>query len=440
MFEPPSLALILIAVALALLPCAQAENKPKDEFEAVLSATLSPYAGKSVHGVDASTLTHKVMCGYQGWFNCEGDGANRGWVHWTKAKGEPAPANVKVDLWPDVSELGDDEKFNTAFHHSDGRSAQVFSSYKKATVLRHFEWMAQNGIDGVFVQRFVAGAGSPSFQLHNNTVLANCREGANLHGRTYALMYDLSGLGAGRMDEVIDDWRRLRLRMKLCDDPAYLHHKGKPVVTVWGVGFNDKRAYSLEECRRLVDFLKNDKEAGGCTVMLGVPTYWREMKNDAMHDPLLHEIIAMADIVSPWTVGRYHTPEQAVKYANAQVTPDIAWCREHHLDYIPVLFPGFSWHNMYGSNNAIPRLRGEFMWTQFRALKQAGADMLYVAMFDEVDEGTAIFKCTNDVPLASEAPFVSFEGLPSDYYLRLTGEGAKMLRGALPADSPLPKP
>ena len=425
---------LLAIVGLLFCHDSSAADKPSAEFEAALAATLKPYEGKSVHGVDATTLTNKVLCGYQGWFNCEGDGANRSWVHWTKGKGTPSQANVKVDLWPDVSELGEDEKFNTEFHHADGKVAQVFSSYKRPTVLRHFQWMEQSGIDGVFVQRFVGGAKSPSFQLHNNTVLANCREGANLHGRTYALMYDLSGLGAGRMDEVIEDWQRLRTRMKLCDDPAYLHHKGKPVVTVWGIGFNDKRAYTLAECRRLVEFLKKD----GCTVMLGVPTYWRELKNDSMPDPALHEILALADIVSPWTVGRYHTPEQATKHAEKLVKPDIAWCAERHLDYLPVLFPGFSWHNMYGSNNAIPRLKGEFLWTQFRTLKQAGATMLYVAMFDEVDEGTAIFKCTNDVP--TESPFVTYEGLPSDYYLKLTGAGAKMLRGELPADTPLPKP
>src|ERR1043165_7657217 len=91
--------------------------------------------------VDASTLNGKVMCGYQGWFNCEGDGAGRGWVHWTKGRGQPSPKNVKVDLWPDVSELGADERFDTQFKNADGRPAQVFSSFKKATVLRHFEWM-----------------------------------------------------------------------------------------------------------------------------------------------------------------------------------------------------------------------------------------------------------------------------------------------------------
>ncbi|MDB6119179.1 MAG: hypothetical protein JWO08_2960 [Verrucomicrobiaceae bacterium] len=429
-----SLALPLCAALCLCLQGHAADTKPNPELEATIAKTMVPYAGKSVHGVDASTLTGKVMCGYQGWFNCEGDGASRSWVHWTKGKGVPSPQNVKVDLWPDLSEMGADEKFNTEFHHQDGRVAQVFSSYKKPTVLRHFQWMKDYGIDGVFVQRFVGGARSPSFQTHNNTVLAHCREGANLHGRTYALMYDLSGLGAGKMEEVMDDWHSLRTRMKLCDDPAYLHHKGKPVVTVWGIGFNDKRAYTLEECRTLIQFLKDV----GCTVMIGVPTYWLEQKNDTVKDTTLHEIMALADIVSPWTVGRFGTPEQAAKHAEKLVKPDIAWCQQHKLDYLPVLFPGFSWQNMYGTQNAIPRLKGEFLWTQFKALKNAGATMFYVAMFDEVDEGTAIFKCTNDVPV--ESPFVTYEGLPSDYYLRLTGEGAKMLRGELPADSPLPKP
>ena len=46
----------------------------------------------------------------------------------------------------------------------------------------------------------------------------------------------------------------------------------------------------------------------------------------------------------------------------------------------------------------IPRCGGRFFWSQIVAAKRAGAEMLYVAMFDEVDEGTAIFKCTNDPP------------------------------------------
>jgi len=42
---------------------------------------LVPYDGPSVRGVDTRTLTGKGMTGYQGWFNCEGDGAGLGWPH-----------------------------------------------------------------------------------------------------------------------------------------------------------------------------------------------------------------------------------------------------------------------------------------------------------------------------------------------------------------------
>ena len=426
----------LTLVLAGFLPCLAGAADSAKTREEVLAATLKPYTGPTIKGVDTSSLTGKVMCGYQGWFNCEGDGAQRGWVHWIKDKGVPSPENIKVDLWPDVTELTAGERFDTAFKHRDGRVAQVFSSFKQATVLRHFQWMREYGIDGAFVQRFVAGAQSSSFQLQNNTVLAHCREAANLNGRAYALMYDLSGLGADRMKEVLEDWQALRTRMKLTEDAAYLKHKGKPLVAVWGVGFNDKRAYTLAECRHLVEALKAD----GCAVMLGIPTYWRELKNDAVADPALHEILQLADVISPWTVGRYSSPEQAARHVAKVTQADLEWCGQRGLDYLPVVFPGFSWHNMYGAPvNAIPRLQGQFLWSQFKQNVNAGAKMIYVAMFDEVDEGTAIFKCTNDVPASDQTPFVTYEDLPSDYYLRLTGYGAKLLRGELPADAPLPK-
>ena len=55
-----------------------------------------------------------------------------------------------------------------------------------------------------------------------------------------------------------------------------------------------------------------------------------------------------------------------------------------------------------------------------------------VAMFDEVDEGTAIFKCTNDRSTGGGAAFLTYEGLPSDHYLKLVGEAGKLLRDELP--------
>ncbi|MDP7017500.1 MAG: sulfatase-like hydrolase/transferase, partial [Pirellulaceae bacterium] len=92
--------------------------------------------------VDPSTLRGKVMVGYQGWFNCEGDGSNLGWTHWARNRNRPfGPGNVTVDLWPDVSELDSDERYTTGFQHADGSPGQVFSSANRKTVLRHFRWM-----------------------------------------------------------------------------------------------------------------------------------------------------------------------------------------------------------------------------------------------------------------------------------------------------------
>jgi hypothetical protein len=428
----------LFWVAAIVSACAHAAvyaQSPPLTREAVEAETLRPYPGPSVRGVDVSTLEGKVMCGYQGWFNAEGDGAERGFVHWTKRRGPLASGNAKIDLWPDLSELGSEERFPTGFKHADGRAAEVFSSFKRPTVLRHFEWMREYGIDGAFVQRFIVDLRDPRGLRHNNTVLGHCREGANRSGRAYAVMYDLSGLGAGRIQQVMDDWRGLRTRMRVTDDPAYLHHRGHPLVAVWGVGFNDGRAYSLGECRSLVQFLKDD----GCSVMLGVPTGWRDRTRDAIDDPVLHEVLELSEVVSPWTVGRYRTPTEARRHGEKTWQPDLAWCAQHKIDFLPVVFPGFSWFNMKGKAfDSIPRLKGEFLWSQFAAAKRAGATMLYLAMFDEVDEGTAIFKCANDVPVADNTKFLTYEGLPGDFYLRLAGNGAKLLRGELPITDTVP--
>lgn len=407
--------------------------------QAVIEKTMTPYQGPSVKGVNPKTLTGKVMCGYQGWFGAEGDGIGRGWYHWSGPNGF-RPGSCKIDLWPDVSELDPDERYATAFRHADGRPAEVFSSFNRKTVLRHFRWMREYGIDGVFVQRFAVEVFHPAGLRQFNVVLQHCREGANRNGRTYAVMYDLSGMGAGQMPRVMEDWKLLVDRMQITRDPAYLHHRGKPVVAVWGFGFSDGRKYTLQEGLELVRFLKEDPRYGGCTVMLGVPTYWRTLERDCVNDPAMHELIRRADIVSPWTVGRYTNPKQAADYAQRTLAEDLRWCREHQLEYLPVVFPGFSWHNMFPNSplNAIPRLGGQFLWTQYVEAKRAGATMIYQAMFDEVDEGTAIFKCTNDPPVG-ESQFLTYEGLPSDHYLKLVGAAARMLRGEIPATDEMPK-
>jgi hypothetical protein len=423
-------------------------SKPVLLFVIALMATAGAPPAQAAESdgrrVDPSTLTGKVMCGYQGWFAAEGDGADRGWTHYTGARGQFKPGQCSIDLWPDLGEMDADEKYATPFAHKDGGTAYLFSSYNPKTVMRHFQWMEEHGIDGVFLQRFGSALRSPQKRAFRDAVTANVRAGAERHGRVWAMMYDLSALRPGEIERfVIEDWKRLVDSMKITQDETYLHHNGKPVVAVWGVGFVDGRNYTLEECERLVRFLKDDAVYGGNTVMLGVPTFWRTLTRDAVQNAKLHEVILRADIISPWTVGRYTSPAGAAKHARETMTPDIEWAASHGKEYLPVIFPGFSWHNLMRARGEesklgqIPRLKGKFFWSQAVAARAASAVMLYVAMFDEIDEGTAIFKCTNDPPVG-ESEFLTYEGLPSDHYLWLAGKIGELIRGAIPPTEKMP--
>jgi hypothetical protein len=112
---------------------------------------------------------------------------------------------------------------------------------------------------------------------------------------------------------------------------------------------------------------------------------------------------------------------------------------------LPVVFPGFSWVNKKpdAKFNEIPRLGGRFLWAEYAALQKLGIKMVYESMFDEMDEGTQIFKVDNNPPVG-ESKFLWYgydEGtpLPSDHYLWLVGQAAKMIRGDLPYSEEMPQ-
>jgi hypothetical protein len=278
-------------------------------------------------------------------------------------------------------------------------------------------------------------------------ILKHALEASQKNGRAIAVMYDLSGLKARGEDcsSVIQDWKELVDKLKITSqgtNQTYLYHRGKPLVVIWGVGFPD-RDYNIRNIgiEKLIDFLKNDPKYGGCSLMLGVPTYFRELTRDTVSDPYLHQIMARADVIMPWMVGRFSSLKaDDLKLYGARVAGDIAWCADRKLDYVPCVFPGFSWHNLAktrtdlgnGGLNANPRQKGRFYWDMISQATAAKSKMLYVAMFDEMDEGTAIFKCTNELPInTGQAQFLCYEGLPSDHYLWLTGQAGRLLRGEI---------
>lgn len=399
-------------------------DKPEEVPEAVYDETGCLY----------TSYTGLVMAGYQGWFAAEGDGSNRGWYHYQGPNSTFKPGITNVDFWPDVSEYA--KTYKSPFQYADGSDAYLYSPYDEASVDLHFKWMKEYGLDGVHMQRFVGEIkpSNASGKRHFNQVLANALKAAKKYERAISVMYDLSGSNGEDVAYLEQDWNELQETFNLFDNiehPTYLRHNGKPLVTIWGVGFSDGRQYSIADVSRLVDRLKGPSNR--VSIMLGVPYFWRELKNDAESNPALHELIKNADIIMPWGVGRYNN--DTYNSTAATMVGDMLWCKQNGVDYVPLVFPGFTWGNMHNDPskyNEIPRLKGDFLWRQVAGAKGAGAESLYVAMFDEIDEGTAIFKCAreNEVPLNGHLQFMGIEqGLETDHYLWLTGQAANWFHG-----------
>jgi len=406
----------------------------------ILLISVASFA-QSRHAEQSKFMSYKglVMAGYQGWFNCEGDGADRGWTHYSK-KGKFEDGHCTIDFWPEMDEYK--VKYLTPFKFADGSPAYVFSSYDESTVDLHFKWMKEYGIDGVFMQRFFSVLTSKNRLNHNDKVLKSAINAANKYGIAICLMYDIGSMDDSRYHLVMEDWKHLVDDLKLTNQnekTTYLFHNNKPLVAFWGISFIGREHGHIPEIFDILEFFKNDPVYGGCSIHLGVPSRWRTLGRDTKGDPRLHEVIKQADVVHPWMVGRYNR-ETYEKFRQDNIVDDVKWCKEHDIAYAPTVFPGFSWHNLKGDeSNKIPRNKGEFLWMQIAGAFESGAEMIYVAMFDEIDEGTSIMKCAHEVPVGKSIFVPIDKEVPSDHYLWLTGMAGKMLRNEIPFSKKIPE-
>jgi hypothetical protein len=224
--------------------------------------------------------------------------------------------------------------------------------------------------------------------------------------------------------------------LKVTESPRYLRHRGRPLVSVWGIGFPDRPA-SAAQAAALIDWFHNNPNPKyRATVKAGVPTDWRTQTG---WTSVYHQY----DVISPWTVGRFTNVAGADNY-KATLVADLADARANGVDFMPVVFPGFSWFELNnGPKNQIPRQGGQLYWRQIYNAISAGSTMIYGAMFDEVDEGTAMFAVSpTQATQPAQAYFLPLDAdgykLPSDWYLRLGGYVGRTLHGEMPLQSTMP--
>ncbi|MEV3856458.1 discoidin domain-containing protein [Streptomyces sp. NPDC050095] len=376
-------------------------------------------AGRAVAASPPGDVVGRITVGYQGWFACKGDGAPiDGWWHWAGNWGQsPSPANKAIRAWPDMRDYT--RGYPTSFANlGNGAPATLFSSYDQQTVDTHFRWLQENGIDTAALQRFNPNSSEGATR---DAMAAKVRSAAESHGRKFYIMYDATGW-ANMRSELPADWTN-KMRAHTAS-PAYAVQNGRPVVGIWGFGFNEPdKTWPAADCLEVVNWFKSQ----GCYVMGGVPTHWRTGTEDSRVG--YQDVYHAFDMLSPWMVGRIGNIADTDRfYANVN-TPDQAECNAHGIDYQPCVLPG--------DVQSRQRVHGDFMWRQFYNMVRVGAQGIYISMFDEYNEGNQIAKTaesTAHVPTDSGFLGLDEDGTAcsADYYLRLTGDGGRMLKGQLP--------
>jgi hypothetical protein len=171
----------------------------------------------------------------------------------------------------------------------------------------------------------------------------------------------------------------------------------------------------------------------------GIDPAWRTLGGSSRTDPAWPKVYRMFDSISPWDAGRYRDNAGMDRVRTNVWEGDLAELKGLGIGYMPTAFPGFSWDNLRQKppgTTTIARRKGEFYWRQFAIFKELGIRSVFVGMFDEVNEGTAIYKVANQTPVGRN--FVNLEGLPTDWYLRLTGAATRMIRDQAPPSASVP--
>lgn len=387
-----------------------------------------------------TNIKGKTIAGYQGWFAAQGDGSpvNR-WVHWNGGAA-PSPGHLSFELYPDVREYT--TTFQTGFANlGNGQPSKLFSSYTAQTVNTHFKWMKDYNIDGAAVQRFGTDITDPNSKALRDAVALNVKNAAEANGRIFYTMYDVSGMGSNFVSVIENDWTNTIVNtLQLTSSPNYATQDGKKVVCIWGIGFTGNKPGTPQEWLTLINWFKNQ----GYYVIGGLPTNWRTGTGDSQAGFM--DVYKSLNMISPWSVGRFKYDVEVDNFKTNYLIPDRDFCIANGIDYQPVVFPGFAWSNWNGGDrNMIPRNQGKFFWRQAYNVKSSNISNMYIAMFDEYDEGTAIAKAAEDssmIPTNQYFLTLDADGvhLSSDFYLRLAGAANQMLKGQAPLTLTVPIP
>ena len=372
-------------------------------------------------GAASSDIVGKITVGYQGWFNAAGDGSGISppWWHWTPDRNTPTAADIAIRSWPDMSEYT--QAYATGFANlNSGAAAKLYSDWDAATIDTQVAWMQTVGIDTIALQRFGDFRGPGQAR---DVVASHVRDASQAHGRKFYVMYDISGWTTFDTDLPADWTQHITGELHLTDSPAYARQGGKPVIAIWGVGYNGHPG-TPQTTLQVIQWFQSQ----GIYVIGGVGNDWRTADGTRWSQAGFGQVFDALDAISPWMVGVIGDVAGSDANRTTYNEGDVAYQHAHGKQYQPCVLPGdLSGHQ---------RVHGDFMWHQLYNMIQIGSDGLYISMYDEFNEGNQIAKTaatSASIPAGSTFVTLDEDGTKcsADYYLRLTGDGGRMLKGAI---------
>ncbi|GJM64072.1 hypothetical protein [Persicobacter diffluens] len=416
----------------------------------------------------------RITVGYQGWFGTPNDGHLNRWNHWFENNNDQS--HPTQDLWPQVNADDFPDRKKTDLKFNDGSDIYLYSNADQSTANTHVKWMSEYGLQAFFVGRFLEPlANNANFKAFRDRVMDNMVTAAEnpsiaAPDLKIALFYNLTtNPNASNADtkdylnEMWNDWKDVVDNKNWISSNKYLFKNNKPVIRIYGIGFKNRpsgitAAEAKNTIRRFTDPTHPDyREKYSAYIIGGVPSKWHVGGGDAFTSNEWQEVYESYDMIQPWLVNRYQNNTAVDNWTNNVLIPDMVRINEMHgqgkqVGYLPLIFPGFSWYNINGAYNVTPRNGGTFYWRQAYKFLEAGAQNLMIANFDEVDEGTAIYKCAvNEQQVPDKAQFTNdwkflhyntdqWEGktYPADWYLQLTREIRKMVLEVNPLQSQIP--
>ncbi|MBO5797784.1 MAG: hypothetical protein J6R77_05495 [Clostridia bacterium] len=305
---------------------------------------------------DVNNVLGASVFGYQLWFTATA--SQTGWVHWGEGDyPNPAPGNgnLSFDVYPYVQDYLDN---GATLHKSNlgllgnGSQSVLFTSKDVQIVETHFQWLEDYGLDCMAIQRFGFGDGGKKIGDAQNHLLT-VQTMAEKYDKTFYVMYDVTGQGGHDSDtfyeRMTNDWVLNVEQTGVASSTHYAHADGKPVVCIWGISGEDDLADNYPNGETATRMIRWFQERG-YFVIVGTPDNGYATRTGDNLEPF-----TTADMISPWTVGRYDY-NSVGNWLSRNLNTDLAFCEKYDVEYQPVIFPGFSWITMKhtGKPNAFP--------------------------------------------------------------------------------------